>query len=105
MSRIDRALVSIDWELSFPNSVLQAFSSSASDHAPLHLSMNTKHNPRRRFRFELSWLKLDGFDEAVKEGWLEAPRSENPGCSGGWMNALGTWKHTCRLGEMPKWGT
>jgi hypothetical protein len=53
MSRIDRALVSIDWELRFPNSMLQAISFSVSDHTPLHLSMNTKHNSCRWFRFEL----------------------------------------------------
>jgi hypothetical protein len=26
--------------------------------------------PKRRFRFEQIWLKLEGFDEAVKEAWV-----------------------------------
>jgi hypothetical protein len=69
LTRIDRALVSIDWELLFQDSLLQALSSAVSDHTPLHLSMNASHRPKKRFRFETFWLNLEGFDEAVAEGW------------------------------------
>jgi hypothetical protein len=69
MSRLDRALVSIDWELSYPDSLLQALSSAVSDHTPLHLSLNACCKPKKRFRFELFWLKLDSFDDAVRAGW------------------------------------
>jgi hypothetical protein len=69
LSKLDRALVSIDWELNYPNSLMHAISSSVSDHAPLHLLMNASHYPKRRFCFELFWFKLDGFQDAVKEGW------------------------------------
>jgi hypothetical protein len=69
MTRIDRALVSIDWDLAFPDSLLQAISSSVSDHAPLHLSMTAALRPKKRFKFEAFWLQLEGFDDAVKEGW------------------------------------
>jgi hypothetical protein len=31
--------------------------------------MNASHRPKRRFKFELFWLSLEGFDDAVKEGW------------------------------------
>lgn len=78
MSRLDRALVSIDWDLCYPDSLLQALSSSVSDHAPLHLSMNAGHRPRQRFKFELFWLKLEGFDDAVKEGWTCAANIVDP---------------------------
>jgi hypothetical protein len=64
LTRIDRALVSIDWDLQNPNAFLQALSS---DHAALHLSFSASLRPKRRFKFELFWLKLEGFDEAVKE--------------------------------------
>jgi exonuclease III len=53
LTRIDRALVLVDWELLNLDSLLQALSSSASDHAPLHLSLNASFCPKRRFRFEL----------------------------------------------------
>jgi exonuclease III len=69
MSKIDRALVSVDWDLAYPDSLLQAISSSVSDHAPLHLSMNAAHRPVKRFQFESFWLNLEGFDDAVREGW------------------------------------
>ena len=69
MSRLDRALVSIDWELTYPDALLQTLSSSVSDHAPIHLSMAAGLRPKQRFKFELFWLKLEGFEDAVKEGW------------------------------------
>jgi hypothetical protein len=69
MSKIDRALVCVDWDLAFPDSLLQAISSSVSDHAPLHLSMTATLRPKKRFKFETFWLQLEGFDEAVREGW------------------------------------
>jgi exonuclease III len=78
LSKIDRALVSVDWDLKYPNSLLQAISSAVSDHAPLHLSMNVGHHSKRRFRFELFWLNLEGFQEAVQEGWHCDDRITDP---------------------------
>jgi endonuclease/exonuclease/phosphatase family metal-dependent hydrolase len=46
MSRIDRCLVSVDWDIMNPDSVLQALSSAVSDHTPLHLSLNAAHKPK-----------------------------------------------------------
>jgi hypothetical protein len=69
MSKIDRALVSIDWDMEFPDALLQALTSSVSDHAPLHLSMQASLRPKKRFKFELFWTKLEGFDDAVRDGW------------------------------------
>jgi endonuclease/exonuclease/phosphatase family metal-dependent hydrolase len=65
LSMINWALVSIDWELQNPDALLQALSSSISDHAPLLLTLNSGHRPKRRFRFERFWENLDGFDKAV----------------------------------------
>jgi hypothetical protein len=78
LTKIDRALVSIDWELAFPNALLQALSSAVSDHTPLHMSMTASFRPKKRFRFELFWLKLDGFDAAVTEGWRCDPNIMDP---------------------------
>jgi hypothetical protein len=70
LTRIDRVLVSVDWDLQHFDSVLQGLSSSVSDHAPLHLALNAAFRPKRRFKFENFWLKLEGFDEAVREAWV-----------------------------------
>jgi hypothetical protein len=78
LTRIDRVLVSVDWDLQHFEAVLQGLSSSISDHAPLHLALNAAFRPKRRFRFENSWLKLDGFDEAVKEAWVCDPAIVDP---------------------------
>jgi hypothetical protein len=69
LTRIDRGLVSIDWDLQNPDAILQALSSLISDHAPLHLAFNATLRPKKRFKFELFWLKLEGFEDAVKEAW------------------------------------
>lgn len=53
LTKIDRVLVSVDWELEFPDCILQALSSGVSDHAPLHLSTAPLFHPRKRFRFEI----------------------------------------------------
>ena len=70
MTKIDRVLVSVDWELANPDCLLQALSSGVSDHAPLHLHAAAMFCPKKRFRFELYWTKLDGFEDAVREAWV-----------------------------------
>ncbi|XP_073368076.1 uncharacterized protein [Aegilops tauschii subsp. strangulata] len=70
MTKIDRVLVSVDWELNFPDVLLQALSSNISDHAPLHLSTSAPFCPKRRFRFETCWTRLEGFEQAVKDAWV-----------------------------------
>ncbi|XP_071679528.1 uncharacterized protein [Lolium perenne] len=78
LTRIDRVLVSVDWDLQHFDSVLQGLSSSVSDHAPLHLALNAAFRPKRRFKFENFWLKLEGFDEAVRNAWVCDPDIVDP---------------------------
>ena len=54
----------------FPDVLLQALSTNISNHAPLHLSTSAPFCPKRRFRFELFWTQLDGFEQAVKDAWV-----------------------------------
>ena len=72
LTKIDRILVPVDWDLGHPDKLLQALSSSVSDHAPLHLITTRSMHfcPKKRFRFELYWTKLEGFDEAIKDAWV-----------------------------------
>ena len=78
MTKIDKALVSVDWDLAFPGAMLQALSSSISDHAPLHFSLSNSHKPKQRFKFELFWTKLPGFQEAVMDAWVCDPNIVDP---------------------------
>uniref|UniRef100_J3L5S3 Reverse transcriptase domain-containing protein n=1 Tax=Oryza brachyantha TaxID=4533 RepID=J3L5S3_ORYBR len=67
--KLDKVLVSMDWEEAFPEAHLQALSSSASDHCPLLLTCGAATPRRCKFKFENFWVKLDGFSQAVQEYW------------------------------------
>jgi hypothetical protein len=67
LTRIDRAIASVDWDLMHPDSILQALSSSVSDHAPIHLSLSAAFKSKKRFKFEAFWLNLEGFEVALRE--------------------------------------
>jgi endonuclease/exonuclease/phosphatase family metal-dependent hydrolase len=51
--RLDRVLVSIDWDEFFPNSHLCILGSNASDHCPLLLQTNMGSMSKARFHFEI----------------------------------------------------
>ncbi|XP_073355350.1 uncharacterized protein [Aegilops tauschii subsp. strangulata] len=70
LTKIDRVLISVDWELENPSYLLQALSTRVSDHAPLHLSTSANFCPKKRFRFELFWNRMEGFEDAVREAWV-----------------------------------
>lgn len=69
LERIDRAFACVDWLEKFPSHHLRCLSSDCSDHSPLLLQLNSQPWAKPRFRFEAFWVKLDGFDEAVKRAW------------------------------------
>ena len=70
MTRIDRILVSQEWESKFTNYQMTPASSSSSDHCPLTLRpMETKHY--KWFRFEACWLRKEGFLDVVKKAWTK----------------------------------
>ena len=68
MVRLDRALVSLDWEAMHPDCHLQALSSDASDHCPLLMQTQLSIQYMRRFHFESVWPKMLGYQEAVVRG-------------------------------------
>jgi endonuclease/exonuclease/phosphatase family metal-dependent hydrolase len=47
MTKIDRVLVSVDWDMEYQDGLLQALSTGVSDHAPLHLRTGAVGCPRK----------------------------------------------------------
>jgi hypothetical protein len=79
MTRIDRAFCSPECENWHANPLLQAFSSSTSNHCPLYLVPLVTPKVSPRFRFEPFWVQQDGFLEVVSEAWnKDTPQTFNP---------------------------
>ena len=53
LTKIDRVLMMVDWELQNANHRLHALSMGVSDNAPLHLTTSAYFCPPKCFRFEL----------------------------------------------------
>ena len=71
--KLDRVLVSTDWEEKFPLVTVSALERFPSDHTPLLLNTGaTTHNRQPPlFKFDLAWLQRDGFVDMVSEVWNE----------------------------------
>jgi endonuclease/exonuclease/phosphatase family metal-dependent hydrolase len=68
--KLDRILVSTEWELKFPRVSVQSLPRGISDHTPLLLDSGSLSQPNKCvFKFELAWLFKDGFHEKVAEVW------------------------------------
>jgi len=78
--RLDRVLVSTDWELKFPRATVQALSREISfDHMPLLLSFDlSPGSSQPLFKFELGWLTRDDFREVVIDSWRQSCNGISP---------------------------
>jgi hypothetical protein len=67
--KLDRILVSSEWEHEFPLASVQSLYRENSDHTPLLLQTGNAsfRGKNQRFRIELGWLHRDGFQEMVAE--------------------------------------
>jgi hypothetical protein len=63
--RLDRVLVSIDWDEMFPNSHLRGLGSDASDHYPLLLHTNLGAMTKARLHFEVFWPKFEDYEGTI----------------------------------------
>jgi hypothetical protein len=68
-SRIDRFLISPDWEARFPGVAQKRLPHICSDHFPLMLDSVNGPRGKRPFKFENMWLKKKGFGALVKQWW------------------------------------
>jgi hypothetical protein len=82
--RLDRVLVSTEWEQNFPLATVEALNRDISDHTPLLLSTGEKVSPKKQpsFKFELGWLLKEGFFVVVSDVWNKETRGSTR-CRGG----------------------
>jgi len=94
--RLDRILVSTNWEQKFPLSTVEALTREISDHTPLLLDTNQASHRGNTplFKFELGWLAKDGFFYLITNVW----KAENTGTSPlqRWQNKIRTVRRYLR---------
>jgi len=69
--KLDRILMTIEWEFKFPLVSVQALDRGLSDHTPLLLDTGTLafFGISKQFRLELSWFSREDFYDKVVEVW------------------------------------
>jgi hypothetical protein len=78
--KLDRVLVSTEWEIKFPLSTVEPRDRNISDHTPLILNTgaSTHSNLQRPFKFERGWLIRDGFHDMVAQIWQSESSGHTP---------------------------
>lgn len=74
--RLDRVLISLEWDDKFPSAHLRGLGSDASDHCPLLLQMNL--GQMSRFHFEQLWPKFNDYDGTIAQAWQRPPGIFDP---------------------------
>ena len=69
MSRIDRTLVSVDWEDHFGNASQRVLPHVIFYHCLLLVETSGMGKGHCAFKFENVWLKVEGFVEKVQQWW------------------------------------
>uniref|UniRef100_A0ACD5YW83 Uncharacterized protein n=1 Tax=Avena sativa TaxID=4498 RepID=A0ACD5YW83_AVESA len=81
LEKLDRVLMSADWEDIFPLMQVKKLVSDLSDHCPLLLMTGDCNNvtpKNREFRFDVAWLKSEDFLDKVGEIWKKPVNSVDP---------------------------
>jgi hypothetical protein len=78
--KLDRILVTTEWEEKFPLSTVQALTREVSDHTPLLLNSGEPSQlaTQPMFKFELGWLLRDAFMEMVRGIWTNTRVGRTP---------------------------
>jgi hypothetical protein len=78
MSRIDRVLISTDWEEHYPDVVQKLMPKPISDHNPVLLEAGGMARGKSSFKFENMWLKVPKFVDKVQKWWSGYSYSGTP---------------------------
>jgi hypothetical protein len=76
--KLDRVLMSLEWELKFPKFIVEALNIFCSNHTPLLLNRRVASQFRNHssFKFELGWLIRDGFHDMISSIWQQETRGD-----------------------------
>lgn len=70
MKKLDRILVTKEWEDAFPRTSVKRLLREISDHNPLILTSDSNSSlPFIQFKFDLSWIKNPDFYPLVEKSW------------------------------------
>jgi hypothetical protein len=81
LEKLDRILMTLDWEDMFPLVSVRKLVRDISDHNALLLDTGTQSsiaNKSREFRFDISWFKHDDFLPLVEKIWNKKVYSNDP---------------------------
>ena len=77
--KLDRVLMSMEWEFKYPMVTVHELDRGVSDHAPLLLDTGDSSftGNSKQFKMELSWLSHEDFRERVAEIWNKPVNGQN----------------------------
>jgi hypothetical protein len=78
--KLDRVLVSTEWEIQFPLTSVEPRDKNIFDHTPLVLNTgaSTHQTGDRPFKFDRGWLLRDGFYDMVANIWQSKTEGSTP---------------------------
>jgi hypothetical protein len=77
--KLDRVLMSPEWELKFPKVIVEALDRHRSDHTPLLLNgrVASQIGNHVLFKSELGWIIRDRFHDMASSIWQQETRSDS----------------------------
>lgn len=85
--KLDRFLVTPEWDLQYQNAAVTGLNRSISDHVPLLLDTGGSQKGDQLFRFELCWLERPDFHEIVVKNWTLPAKG---------TSSIERWQHKMR---------
>lgn len=76
--KLDRIMVDVDWQLAFPQALVQMLPQHGSDHNPLLLSCDKfKVSRAKLFYFQAAWMNHPEYESLVQSSWTKTTGGVN----------------------------